>query len=160
MKINKSHYPAALLASALLLTLSLLGLAAPAWSDYRQMSDEVAQFHAFMRNHPKVSTELQVNPQLVYDRKYLDKHEDVKDFLKKHPAVRDEIGQHPRRVFGRYYIDDRREYSGNRPEHRWDYRYDERLGDRDRGRNRDRDREWTKRNDHDNGYHKGDRNRR
>lgn len=158
MNTNKPHKLPTLVAYALVLTIALLGLTSPAWSDYRQMADEVAQFHAFMRKHPKVATEIQANPQLVHDRKYLNKHDDVKDFLKKHPALRDEIAQHPRRVFGRYYIDDRREHSGNRPEHRWDHRYDERLNDRDHGR--DRDREWTKRNDHDNGYHKGDRKHR
>jgi hypothetical protein len=123
-RINNPNL-ATLVACALLLTISLIGLVSPAWSDYRQMSDEVAQFHAFMRKHPSVSTDLQANPQLVNDRKYLNKHEEVRDFLRKHPTVRDEIAQHPRRVFGRYYIDDRREYTDNRPEHRWDYRYGE-----------------------------------
>ena len=125
MKTLKNQNFSVLAACALVLTLSLLGLVSPAWSDYRQMSNEVAQFHAFMRNHPSVSTDLQANPRLVYDRKYLDKHDEVRDFLRKHPTVRDEIAQNPRRVFGRYYIDDRREYSDNRPEHRWDYRYGE-----------------------------------
>jgi len=97
-----------------------------AWSDYAQMRDEVALFHSFMLKHPTVSTELQANPQLVNDRKYLDKHEEVKKFLKQHPAVQREIAEHPRRVFGRYYIDDRHEYSDNRPEHRWDYRFHDR----------------------------------
>ena len=115
----------------LLLTCSLLSLPVSAWSDYTQMRDEVAQFHAFMQKHPSVSTDLQGNPQLVNDRKYLDKHQEVKQFLKQHPAVKQEIAEHPRRVFGRYYIDDRREYSDNRPEHRWDYRYHDRWNDRD-----------------------------
>ena len=95
------------------------------------MRNEVAQFHSFMIKHPSVSTDLQANPQLVNDRKYLDKHEEVKKFLKKHPDVQKEIAEHPRRVFGRYYIDDRREYSDNRPEHRWDYRFHDRWLDRD-----------------------------
>ena len=117
---------------ALIATFSFLGFSRPAWSDYSQMRDEVAQFHDFMVKHPSVSADLQANPQLVNDRKYLDKHEEVKKFLKKHPAVQQEIAAHPRRVFGRYYIDDRREYSDNRPEHRWDYRYHDRWHDRDR----------------------------
>jgi len=112
-------------ACTLVLTLSLLGLVSPAWSDYRSMSAEIAQFHAFMRKHPSVSSDLQANPRLVYNRNYLDKHDEVRDFLRRHPAVRDEIAQNPGRVFGRYYIDDRRVYTDNRPEHRWDYRYGE-----------------------------------
>ena len=151
-RINKPNL-AALVACALVLMLSLIGLVSPAWSDYRQMSDEVAQFHAFMRKHPSVSTDLQANPQLVNDRKYLNKHEEVRDFLRKHPTVRDEIAQHPRRVFGRYYIDDRREYTDNRPEHRWDYRYGER---RDVRAHRD-DRADRDRRDHrDDRDHRGD----
>ena len=152
MKRIKNPNLAALVACALLLTISLIGLVSPAWSDYRQMSEEVAQFHAFMRKHPSVSTDLQANPQLVNDRKYLNKHEEVRDFLRKHPAVRDEIAQNPRRVFGRYYIDDRHVYSDNRPEHRWDYRYDERLSDRkyDADRYNHRHDNWDHRSDHDN----------
>jgi hypothetical protein len=114
---------------ALIVTISLFSLSSQARGDYAQMRDEVAQFHSFMIKHPSVSTDLQSNPQLVNDRKYLDKHEEVKKFLKKHPNVQKEIAEHPRRVFGRYYIDDRREYSDNRPEHRWDYRFHDRWHD-------------------------------
>jgi hypothetical protein len=159
MTTNKSKTLAPLVACALMLAISLIGLATPAWSDYRQMSDEVAQFHAFMRKHPKVSTELQTNPELINDRKYLAQHDEVKDFLKKHPVVRDEIAQHPRRVFGRYYIDDRREYADNRPEHRWDYRYDEHRAAREHRDNRDRRDDREHRNDRDYREHKGDRDR-
>ena len=143
METKKTPNFPARLACALMLTISLLGLAGPASSDYRQMTGEVAQFHAFMRKHPSVSTDLQANPQLVNDRKYLDKHEEVRNFLRQHPAVRQEIAHNPRRVFGRYYIDDRREYSDNRPEHRWDYRYDEHRNDRERRNNRDNREHWA-----------------
>ena len=88
MKTNKPQNLPALLACALLLTISLLGVASPAWSDYRQMSNEMAQFHAFMRKHPGVSSDLQANPQLVNNRNYLDKHDEVREFLRHHPAVR------------------------------------------------------------------------
>jgi len=159
MKSNKPKNLPALLACALVLTLSLLGLASPAWSDYRQMSNEMAQFHAFMRKHPGVSSDLQANPQLVNNRNYLDKHDEVRDFLRRHPAVRQEIAQNPRRVFGRYYIDDRREYSDNRPEHRWDYRYDEHRDNRHRRDNRDHRNDREHRNDRDNREHKGDHDR-
>ena len=116
----------------LILAISLLGdgFSSRAWSEYAQMRDEVGQFHSFMIKHPSVSTDLQNNPQLVNNRKYLDKHEEVKKFLKKHPAVQREVAEHPTRVFGRYYIDDRREYSDNRPEHRWDYHFHDRFHDR------------------------------
>ena len=126
MNINILHiFPRSAFFS-LILTISLLSFSSQAWSDYAQTRDEVAQYHSFMFKHPSVSTDLQANPQLVNDRKYLDKHEEVKKFLKQHPGVKQEIAEHPRRVFGRYYIDDRHEYSDNRPEHRWDYRFHDR----------------------------------
>ncbi|HYA29396.1 MAG TPA: hypothetical protein VEI95_11310 [Acidobacteriota bacterium] len=134
----------------LFLAISLLGRSSQAWSDnYAQTRDEVTQFHDFMKKHPSVSTDLQNNPQLVNDRKYLDKHEEVKKFLKQHPAAKQEIAAHPTRVFGRYYIDDRREYSDNRPEHRWDYRYHDRSHDRDHQYDHDRWHDRDHEHDHD-----------
>lgn len=69
-----------------------------AWSSLR---DEIQEFHAFLRDHPKVSTDLRTNPNLVKNKKYLDKHDDLDKFLKRHPAVKNEILRRPRRVFGR-----------------------------------------------------------
>ncbi|MBM4260309.1 MAG: hypothetical protein FJ145_02600 [Deltaproteobacteria bacterium] len=66
----------------------------------RQMKAEIQSFHAFLRDHPRVSTELQANPRLAGNRKYLDKHEDLKKFLRRHPAVQHEVINHPRNVFG------------------------------------------------------------
>jgi hypothetical protein len=59
-----------------------------------------------LQEHPKVSTELQRNPNLVNNKKYLDKHDDLETFMKRHPDVRREIVHHPGRVFGRYYRED------------------------------------------------------
>jgi len=94
------------LSGALILTLalSILGTPGSAWSSLR---DEVRQFHDFLQDHPKVSTELRANPNLVNSKKYLDKHDDLEKFLKRHPAVKREILERPHRVFGRYYRDDR-----------------------------------------------------
>ena len=91
--------------AALILTLALSVLGAPgaAWSSLR---DEVRQFHTFLSDHPKVSTELRANPDLVSNKRYLDKHDDLDKFLKHHPSVKREILEHPRRVFGNYYRDD------------------------------------------------------
>ena len=41
----------------------------------KQMRDEIQAFHSFLHDHPKVSTELQANPALAGNKKYLDKHE-------------------------------------------------------------------------------------
>jgi hypothetical protein len=91
---------------ALVLAVSFLGVTSPAWSDHDRLRNEIRQFHVFLQEHPKVSTELQSNPNLVNNKKYLDKHDDLETFMKRHPDVRREIVHHPGRVFGRYYRDD------------------------------------------------------
>jgi len=68
------------------------------WSNLR---DEIQQFQVFLRNHPKISSDLRTNPNLVSNRKYLAKHDDLEKFFKRHPAVKNEILRHPRRVFSR-----------------------------------------------------------
>jgi hypothetical protein len=104
MPTRKAHWYSLSGAFILILALSLLGTPRAAWSNLR---DEMRQFHAFLQDHPKVSTELQVNPTLVNSKKYLDKHDDLEKFLKRHPSVKREILDHPRRAFGHYYRDDR-----------------------------------------------------
>ena len=93
------------LLSGVALTAATFGMPSLTWSSVR---DEVRQFHVFLQDHPKVSTELRNNPKLVNSKKYLDKHDDLEKFLKRHPEVKNEILRHPNRVFGRYYRDERR----------------------------------------------------
>src|SRR5581483_8699459 len=59
----------------------------------------------FLQDHPRVSADLRSNPNLVNNKKYLDKHDDLDRFLKRHPAVKREIVERPHRVFGNYYRD-------------------------------------------------------
>jgi hypothetical protein len=106
-------------AAGLLLVGSFLTLAPEghAWSDDRRLRDQIAQYHVFMDEHPKASTQIRENPQLVYDRKFLKSHSEVERFLKARPELRQEIARRPGRVFdydrddnryGRYDRDDRR----------------------------------------------------
>jgi len=88
--------------AGMLVTAVALSAPSPAWSNLR---DEVRQFHVFLQDHPKVSTELRNNPNLVNNKKYLDKHDDLEKFLKLHPSVKSEIVHHPSQVFGRSYRD-------------------------------------------------------
>lgn len=81
-----------------MLALGLFGSTSEALSK-KQMRNEIQAFQAFLRDHPKVSTELQANPALAGNRKYLDKHEDLKKYFKQHPAVQNEVINHPRNVF-------------------------------------------------------------
>jgi len=103
MKTKKTLWYGSSAALILTLVLSVLGTPGAAWSSLR---DEVRQFHDFLQDHPKVSTELHANPNLVSSKRYLDKHDDLEKFLKRHPSVKREIIEHPSRVFGRYYRDD------------------------------------------------------
>jgi hypothetical protein len=103
MKRGKTQWYSLSAAFLLMLIMSVFAAPGTAWSTLR---DEVRQFHDFLEDHPKVSTKLQANPNLVNSKKYLDKHDDLEKFLKRHPAVKREIVEHPRRVFGRYYKDD------------------------------------------------------
>jgi hypothetical protein len=77
--------------------------AAPVCADHDRLRNEVLQFHSFLQNRPKVSSELRNNPQLVNSKRYLDNHDDLEKFLKRHPRVKQEIVTHPSRVFGTYY---------------------------------------------------------
>ena len=64
-----------------------------AWSDDRRLRDQIAQYHVFMDEHPKASTQIRENPQLVYDGKFLKSHPEVERFLKARPELREEIAQ-------------------------------------------------------------------
>ena len=91
---------------SLSLTFAFIESTPPAWSDHDRLRNEIRQFHNFLQDHPKVSTELRNHPSLVNSKKYLDKHDDLEKFLKRHPDVKREVLNHPKRVFGRYYRDD------------------------------------------------------
>ena len=79
-----------------------------AWSDDRRLRDQIAQYHVFMDDHPKASTQIRENPQLVYDKKFLKSHPEVERFLKARPELRQEISRRPGRVFAWYDRDDYR----------------------------------------------------
>ena len=109
--MNSKTLAAKFLHGLLLLALGVflsVGNAHAAWSDPRQLRNEIDQLHAFLQTHPRVSTEIQNNPQLVYNKKYLANHEDLEKFLKRHPLVRQEISENPGGVFGGYYGNDQR----------------------------------------------------
>jgi len=99
---------------AIAVVLSCFAVAAPALSDHDRLRNEIRQFHDFLQKHPKVSTELRANPNLIKSKKYLAKHEDLERFLKRHPNVRMEIVNHPKRVFGRYYRDHQSDWNNHR----------------------------------------------
>ena len=77
-----------------------------AWSDQRRLSDQIAKYHVIHGEHPKASTQIRENPQLVYDGKFLKSHPEVERFLKARPELREEIARRPGQVFGWYNRDD------------------------------------------------------
>ena len=91
-----------------------------AWSDDRRLRDQIAQYHVFMDEHPKASTQIRENPRLVYDKKFLKSHPEVERFLKARPELREEIARRPGRIFAWYDRDDYR-YSRNDRRFGWFY---------------------------------------
>jgi hypothetical protein len=79
---------------------SLFVFFSPAWTSVRT---EVNQLQEFLKSHPKVATDLRANPNLVNNKRYLEKHDDLAKFLKRHPDAKRELVNHPNRVFGNYY---------------------------------------------------------
>jgi hypothetical protein len=56
---------------------------------------EVSTFDAFLDHHPLVAQQLSVNPGLVRNEEYLERHQDLRNFLNTNPAVRDELTETP-----------------------------------------------------------------
>jgi hypothetical protein len=100
-------------------TLLTLATESHAWSDERRLRDQITQYHVFMDEHPKASTQIRENPQLVYDGKFLKSHPEVERFLKARPELRQEIARRPGRVFGWYYRDDGRQGRYDRDDRRF-----------------------------------------
>lgn len=60
----------------------------------RQLSrDQSDRMDAFMDKHQKIAKDLDHNPSLCNDRKYLDHHKDLRDFFAKNPDVHRELAQ-------------------------------------------------------------------
>ena len=112
-KIDYIFYGLFLLAAGAFMTLAMPD---QAWSQFYGSRSQIAEFDAFSRQHPKAATELQQNPDLVYNRKWLDKNPEFNHFLKGRPELRDAIAHRPGLVF--------------RSNDRYDYRYDRRPVDR------------------------------
>jgi hypothetical protein len=122
IRIDSALYGILFLAAAAFMTLANPG---QAWSQSYVSRDRVAEFNAFMRQHPKASTELQRNPRLVYSSRWLDKHPEVARFLRGRPELRNTIATNPSRVFRSYDHYDRRPFDRFDPRDRpwgWQYR--------------------------------------
>ena len=88
-------------AMMLALALSVLAVPGTAWSGLR---DDMRDFHIFLRNHPRIAADLNINPNLVNSRRYLDQHEELARFLRARPALREEVRINPVRVMRSSYV--------------------------------------------------------
>lgn len=88
------------LAVMLTMALSVLSIPGAAWSG---LGDEVREFHLFLRDHPRIASDLRANPNLANSRRYLDNREDLARFLRHRPSLRAEMRSNPGRVMGPYY---------------------------------------------------------
>jgi len=104
MNAFKNSKYISLVAIMLALALSVLSTPGTAWSSLR---DDVREFHLFLQDHPRISSDLRANPNLVHNRRYMDQHDDLARFLRNRPGLRQEIALNPDRVFGRYYTNGR-----------------------------------------------------
>jgi hypothetical protein len=94
-----------------------------AWHSGRRLRDQIAEYHAFMQSHPRASTEIQQNPQLVHNRRFLRGHPEVDHFLKGRPELREVIASDPDLVFGYYGGNDRYHVRRHdRDDRRWRWR--------------------------------------
>jgi hypothetical protein len=86
------------------MALILAGAPGLAWGGLRE---DMRDLRGFLRDHPRISADLRANPDLMNNRRYLDRHEDLAHFLRQRPALRSEVRADPRRVMGTYYSYDR-----------------------------------------------------
>jgi hypothetical protein len=70
-----------LLSATFMMTASGCSLAYPG-----RVNEEIHEFRAFLRDHPRASAQLQRNPNLAYNSSFHDEHEELKDFLKESSA--------------------------------------------------------------------------
>jgi hypothetical protein len=56
---------------------------------------EVVDMGQFLKDHPEVAEQLQKNPKLIDDKRFVDDHPQLHQFLAEHPHVREQFDQHP-----------------------------------------------------------------
>ena len=58
-------------------------------------ASEIASFDQFLGEHKRISKDLEKNPALVNDTKYLKKNRNLQDYLSQHIGLREELRQYP-----------------------------------------------------------------
>jgi hypothetical protein len=73
------------------------------------MRQDVARFDEFLDHHPEIEQDLQNDPSLVNDRRYVSSHGDLEEFLEHHSRIRDEIRDNPDAFMRKQRHQERRE---------------------------------------------------
>lgn len=87
-----------------------LGSARVSWAD--SLGEEMNDFHRFLHSHSRIAADLERDPWLANNSRYLHDHDALRQFLHNHPRVRRELAVNPARVMGRSYTGDNRRYDG------------------------------------------------
>jgi hypothetical protein len=95
LKLKRSFPLLTLLIAMATLT---LGTARLSWAD--SVREEMGDFHHFLSEHPRIASDLQRDPSLANNSRYLHDHDTLRDFLHAHPQVRREIAANPARAMG------------------------------------------------------------
>ena len=77
---------------------------------------EVVEMGQFLKDHPEVAEQLQKDPKLIDNQRFVDDHPQLHQFLAEHPHVREQFDQHPyafMRDEDRLYRDERGNGNGN-----------------------------------------------
>ena len=80
---------------------------------------ELARMDQFLDRHPEIAEQLQKDPKLIDNKKWVASHPELQQFMADHPEVRQQFDEHP--------------YAFMRDEDRYDRGEDRRSGDMDRG---------------------------
>jgi len=59
------------------------------------MRGELARMDQFLDDHPEIARELQKNPKLIDDQKFVADHPALQQFLADHPGIKEQFDEHP-----------------------------------------------------------------
>jgi hypothetical protein len=74
---------------------------------------EVVLMGEFLKNHPEVAEQLQKDPKLIDNKRFVDDHPALHEFLAEHPEVRQQFDEHP---YAFMRDEDRLEQRAGRPD--------------------------------------------
>jgi ubiquinone biosynthesis protein Coq4 len=74
---------------------------------------ELVTMDQFLDKHPEISEQLQKNPKLIDDQKWVGNHPELQQFMKSHPEARQQFDEHP---YAFMHDEDRLNHQTNRPD--------------------------------------------